>query len=192
MGTPVSYDLQSSLWYLFSPVQVWTNLLELFVHYTTCQVNACKHRTSEVYVNAVRSALIPSSKNAGLWATTLERLMKNLKSPYSVPNEGERQRYELWISLGRGVGFATPEVAKKIGPPTTSIPPRVEGTKKKGKAEAKEEPAKPRNSESMIGCWNVQCPKGKHGVGNEREAEGMKRCSGCSIARYCGSECQLK
>jgi hypothetical protein len=98
----------------------------------------------------------------------------------------------LWVSLGRGVGLAAPEVAKKVEPPTAPIPPRVEGTKKREKAGAKEEPAKPRKPESMIGCWNVQCPKGKHGVGNEREAEGMKRCSGCSIARYCGSECQLK
>ena len=188
----MSCDLQSLISYLFSSVQVWSNLLELFVHYTTCQINACKHRTSEVYVNAVRSALSPSSKNAGLWATTLERLIKNMKSPYAVPKESERQRCELWVSLGRGVGLAAPEVAKRVEPPTASIPPKVEGIKKRGKTGATEEPAEPRNPENVIGCWNVQCPTGKHGVGNEREAEGMKRCSGCSIARYCGSECQQK
>jgi len=170
---------------LLSSVQVWTNLLELFVHYTTCQINACKHRTSEVYVNAVRTALLPGSNNTGLWATTLERLGKNLKSPYAAPNESERQRYELWVSLGRGVAIAAPEVAKKVEPP---VPPKVEGTKRE---KVSQEPAEPRKPESVIGCWNIQCPKGKHGAGNEREAEGMKRCSGCSIARYCGSECQL-
>ena len=188
----MSHDPQSLVWYLLSSVQVWTNLLELFVHYTTCQVNACKHRTSEAYVNAVRSALAPSSKNAGLWATTLERLIKNLKSPYAVPNDNEKQRCELWVSLGRGVGLAAPEVVKRIAPPSALIPPKVEGTKTRGKAGAKEEPGEPRKPESVIGCWNVQCPKGKHGADNEQEAEGMKRCSGCSIARYCGNECQLK
>jgi hypothetical protein len=118
--------------------------------------------------------------------------MKNLKSPYAVPKENERQRYELWVSLGRGVGFAAPDVAKRIEPPTAPILPKVESTKKRGRAGAKEEPGEPRKPESMIGCWNVQCPKGRHGAGNEQEAEGMKRCSGCSVARYCGSECQLR
>ena len=163
----MSYDPESFLWYLLSSVQVWSNLLELFVHYTTCQVNACKHRTSEAYVNAVRSALAPSSKNAGLWATTLERLIKNLKSPYAVPNENEKQRCELWVSLGRGVGLAAPEVAKRIEPPSAPIPPKVEGTKKSGKGGAKEESGEPRKPESMIGCWNVQCPKGTRSRGNE-------------------------
>ena len=117
--------------------------------------------------------------------------MKNLKSPYGVPNKNERQRYELWVSLGRGVGLAAPEAAKRVELPTAPVPPKGEGTKKRGKTGDKEEPGEPRKPESMIGCWNVQCPKGKHGVGNEQEAEGMKRCSGCSNARYCGSECQL-
>ena len=178
--------------YLLSLVQVWSNLLELFVHYTTCQVNACKHRTSEAYVNAVRSALVPSSNSAGLWATTLEQLKKDLKSPYAAPSEIERQRYELWISLGRGVGFAAPKVGKRIEPPAVPIPPKVEDTKKSQKARAKEEPVEPRKPEAMIGCWNVQCPNGKHSASNEQGSEGVKRCSGCSIARYCGSECQLK
>jgi hypothetical protein len=178
--------------YLLSSVQVWTNLLELFAHYTTCQVDACKHRTSEVYVNAVRSALIPGPNTAGLWATTLGQLEKNLKSPYAAPSKSERQRRELWISLGRGVGLTAPTVAKKAGTPTALIPTKVEDMKKSERAKAKQGPAEPRIPESMIGCWNVQCPNGKHGAGNEQEAEEMKRCSGCSVSRYCDSECQLK
>jgi hypothetical protein len=140
----------------------------------------------------VRSVLIPRSNNAGLWATTLERLKKNLESPYAAPSESEKQRYELWISLGRGVGLAAPKVAKKVEPPTAPVLPKVEEMKKSEKARAKGGPTEPRKPESMIGCWNAQCPSGKHGTGNGQEAEGMKRCSGCSTARYCGSDCQLK
>ncbi|KAG8809183.1 hypothetical protein FRC19_005388 [Serendipita sp. 401] len=146
--------------------QAWSNLVDLFLHCTTCRAPNCHFVRTEAYENSLRSKLEQNS----LWNNVVHSLLERARTTAASDGGGSAKakaikgQWVAWTQLGKELGL----VYKP--PPPSALVSTLRG--------------------DIDGCWFAECER--HGKVDEETEGKLLRCSACRRAKYCSSACQQK